>query len=328
MVNVYHEEDADLKALRNEVVAIVGYGNQGRAQALNMRDSGLSVIVGSVQDESWKRAVQDGFSVYPIREASELASMILLLVPDEVQPTVYEMEIKEKLTAGKALVFAHGYNIRYGFIKPPSHVDVLLLAPRMIGAHVRELFVKGSGAPAFVYVQRDATGRAKERVLALAKAIGATRAGAMEISFAEETELDHFTEHFTMPVIMRAFQLSFEVLVEEGYTPEAIVLEMYASGELSEVFDEMARVGLFKQLPLHSSTSQYGTLSYGPKVMPDETKKLIREVVREIKTGVFAQEWMREQNTAYPVFNRLRERAFGHPINEAEVRLRKTMRTS
>ena len=326
MVNVYYDKDADLSVLKDETIAVIGYGNQGRAQGLNMRDSGLNVIVGNIKDASWHEAVKDGFQVYSISEAAKLASIILLLVPDEVQSIVYEREIKDKLTSGKALVFAHGYNIHYGFISPSSSVDVLLLAPRMIGAHVRELFTKGSGAPVFVFVQQNATGRAKERVLAIAKAIGATRVGAMEISFAEETELDHFSEHFIMPVIMRALQLSFELLVEEGYTPEAIVLEQYASGELSEIFEEAAKIGLFKQMPLHSTTSQYGTLSYGPRVMPDETKKIIKKVIKEIKTGVFAREWMMEQNMGYPVFRKLKQMAFEHPINEVEHRLREMVK--
>lgn len=328
MVNVYYDKDADLSFLKDETVAVVGYGNQGRAQALNMRDSGLNVVVGSIKDASWDRAVGDGFNVYPISEAAELGTIILLLIPDEVQPMVYERDVKDHLKPGKALVFAHGYNIHYGFITPPENIDLLLLAPRMIGTYVRELFLKGSGAPAFIFVNQDASGRGKGRVLALAKAIGATRVGAMEISFAEETELDHFTEHFIAPVIMRCLQLSFEVLVEEGYTPEAIVLEQYASGELSEVFKEMAVMGLFKQMALHSTTSQYGTLIYGDRVMPDEVRKLIKQIVKEIKTGVFAREWMLEQKMGYPVFKKLKEMALKHPINDVERRLRDMIRIS
>lgn len=328
MVNAYYDEDADLSAVKDETIAIIGYGNQGRAQGLNMRDSGLNVVVGNIKDASWDMAAKDGFEVYSIGDAAELAGVILLLVPDEVQPEVFEEEVKNKLRPGKSLVFAHGYNIHYGFITPPKYVDVLLLAPRMMGVYVRELFVKGSGAPAFIFAHQNASGKAKEKTLALAKAIGATRAGAMEISFAEETELDHFTEHFIMPVIIRALQLSFEVLVEEKYTPEAVVLEHYASGELSEIFKEMAKVGIFKQMPLHSTTSQYGTLSYGKRVMPDETKKLIKEIIREIKTGVFAREWMMEQKTGYPVFKKLRQMVFTHPINEVERRLKEMVKIS
>jgi ketol-acid reductoisomerase len=326
MVRVYYDADADLRVLSDKTIAVIGYGNQGRAQALNMRDSGLRVIVGNIRDESWERAVEDGFEVHPISEASELAEVILFLLPDEVQPEVYNREVRNGLRAGKALVFAHGYAIHYGFIEPPRYVDLLLLAPRMIGTYVRELFLRGSGAPAFISVGQDASGEGLRRVLALAKAIGATRVGAMEVSFADEVELDHFSEHYTVPVIFRAIQLGFEALVEEGYPPEAVLLEMYASGELAEVFRAAARIGLYKQMSLHSRTSQYGTLTYGSRVMPDSAKGVIKEVIREIKTGRFAREWQLEQQAGYPMFKKLKEEALRHPLNEAEERLRRMIR--
>jgi len=188
---------------------------------------------------------------------------------------------------------------------------------------VRELYVKGHGAPAFIAVHQDASGRALERLLALAKAIGATRAGALEVSFAIETELDHFSEHYVAPLIARALLLSFEVLTEMGYPPEAVLLELYMSGELSEVAKAMALDGLYGQLPLHSRTSQYGQLLYAERVLPDGERQRIREIVKEIQTGVFAREWSLEQRLGYPVFRKLLERALKHPINEAERRLRK-----
>ena len=322
MVKVYHDGDADLSVLNGETIAVIGYGNQGRAQALNMRESGLEVIVGNIRDRSFARAQEDGFPAYPIAEAAERGTILFILLPDEVQPKVFESEIRPGLRPRKALVFAHGYNIHYGFLEPPQDVDVLLLAPRMVGRFVRELYERGTGAPVFMYAHQDASGRARERVLALARAIGASRVGAMEITFAEETELDHFTEHFVAPVISRAFILSFEVLTEMGYTPEAVVLELYASGELSEVAKAMAIDGLVKQLPLHSRTSQYGQLTYAERVMPDGEKELIRRIVREIKNGTFAREWQMEQQVGYPVFRRLLKRAMEHPINEAERRLK------
>jgi ketol-acid reductoisomerase len=327
MVKVYYDKDANLSILKDEKIAIIGYGNQGRAQALNMRDSGLDVIIGNIKDAYWDKAIEDGFDVYPISEAAKEGTIIFLLVPDEIQPMVYEENIKPNLAREDALVFAHGYNIHYGFIIPPRNIDVLLLAPRMIGASVRSLFKKGSGAPAFISVYQDVSGKAKERVLALAKAIGATRVGAMEISFAEETELDHFSEHFLWPVILRAIQLSFEVLVAEGYTAEAIVLEQWASGEASEVFKEAAIRGIFKQLSLHSTTSQYGQLLYGSYILPEkETKKRIRKIIKEIKDGSFARKWMMERKRGYPVFRKLKERALRHPINEAERRLKEKVK--
>lgn len=322
MVRVFRDEDADLSDLKGERIAVIGYGNQGRAQALNMRDSGLDVIVGNIRDRSFAQAEEDGFSTYPIAEAAKRGTILFILLPDEVQPRVFESEIRPHLKPGKALVFAHGYNIHYGFLEPPADVDVILLAPRMVGKFVRELYERGTGAPAFVYAHQDASGKAVKRTLALAKAIGATRVGAMEITFAEETELDHFSEHFIAPIISRALILSYEVLTEMGYTPEAVLLELYASGELSEVAKAMAVDGLVQQLPLHSRTSQYGQLTYAERVMPDEEKAFIRQIVREIQEGVFAREWQMEQQLGYPVFRRLLKKALEHPINEDERRLK------
>lgn len=322
LVKVYYDGDADLSVLRDETMAIIGYGNQGRAQGLNMRDSGLDVIVGNRRDEYWHRAVGDGFDVYPIDKASDLGDILFVLVPDEVQKAVYEGQLRDKLERGKALIFAHGYNIHYGFIAPPKYVDVLMIAPRMIGVGVRELFVKGSGAPAFIAVHQDASGKAKDRLLAIAKAIGATRVGAIELSFAEETEIDHFMEQAVWAAIMRVIQLSFEVLVEAGYPPEVVALELYGSGEAAEIFEEMARMGFYEQMKLHSRTSQYGTLTRGARITPDGVREIMKKTLEEIKNGVFAREWEMEQVQGYPVFKKLRDRASKHPINEAERRIR------
>jgi ketol-acid reductoisomerase len=326
MVNIYHEKDADLSILKNEVVAVIGYGNQGRSQALNMRDSGLKVIVGNIKDRSFNQSMEDGFETYLIPEAVKKASIVLILLPDEVQPYVYKDSIEPNLDKGDAIVFAHGYNIHYGFLKPREDIDVLMVAPRMVGKFVRELYESGSGAPVFFYAHSDATGRAKDRVLALCKAIGATRVGAMEITVAEETELDHFSEHFIAPVISRALILSYEVLTELGYTPEAVLLETYMSGELGEVASSLAKDGLVTQLPFHSRTSQYGQLIYADVVMPDEYKNLIRDIVKEIQTAEFARDWKLEQLLGYPKFNKLLKQAFEHPINQAEKKLREQVR--
>jgi ketol-acid reductoisomerase len=326
MVNIYHEKDADLSILKNEVVAVIGYGNQGRSQALNMRDSGLKVIVGNIKDRSFNQSMEDGFETYLIPEAVKKASIVLILLPDEVQPYVYKDSIEPNLDKGDAIVFAHGYNIHYGFLKPREDIDVLMVAPRMVGKFVRELYESGSGAPVFFYAHSDATGRAKDRVLALCKAIGATRVGAMEITVAEETELDHFSEHFIAPVISRALILSYEVLTELGYTPEAVLLETYMSGELGEVASSLAKDGLVTQLPFHSRTSQYGQLMYADVVMPDEYKNLIRDIVKEIQTAEFARDWQLEQLLGYPKFNKLLKQAFEHPINQAEKKLREQVR--
>jgi len=326
MVKVYHDEDVDLSAIASEMMGVIGYGNQGRAQALSMRESGLRVLVGCIRDETWDRAEKDGFKVLSVEEAAERGDCVFMLIPDEVQSEVHERQVLPHLTPGKALVFAHGYNIHYGFITPPGNVDVILVAPMMIGAAMRELFLRGSGAPTLVGVHQDATGRAWKRALAIAKALGATKAGAVESSFREETELDHFGEQVVAPAITRLLILSFEVLVEAGYTPEAAALELYASGEASEVMKAMAEVGLFKQLSLHSQTSQYGTLSRAPRIMPDGVKDVMMKTLEEIQTGVFAREWEMERRAGYPVFKKLKQRAFDHPINEVEQRIRELVR--
>jgi ketol-acid reductoisomerase len=326
VTNIYQDKDADLKVLKGETIAIIGYGNQGRSQALNMRDSGLKVIVGNISDASLERAKADGFESYSIKEASEKASIILLLLPDEVQPKVYEAEIKPAMKKGKALVFAHGYNLHYGFLKPQEDIDVLLLAPRMVGKFVRELYEKGTGAPVFFCVHQDASGKAMKRVLALAKGIGATRVGAMEVNVGDETELDHFSEHWIAPMISRVLILGYEVLTEMGYDKDAVLMETYMSGELGEVCSSLAKDGLVVQLPFHSRTSQFGQLLYADRVMPEDAKELIRELVMEIKLGTFAKEWQLEQILGYPVFNKLMEQAKAHPINKAEAELKERVK--
>jgi ketol-acid reductoisomerase len=326
LVKVYYDEDADLSFLKNKTIAVIGYGNQGKAQSLNMRDSGLNVIIGSIKDLGWSKAVKDGFKVYSIEEAAELGDIIFMLIPDEVQKEVFDKFIKNKLSKGKTLVFAHGYNIHYGFIVPPEDVDVIMVAPRMIGWGLRGLFVKGHGVPAYIAVYQDASGKAKETALAIAKAIGATRAGALELSFAEETEIDHFMEQATWAAIVRILLISFEVLVEAGYPPEVVSLELYGSGEAAEIMKAMAEMGLFKQMSLHSQTSQYGTLSRGSRVIEERVKNVMKKILNEIKLGIFVREWELEQMLGYPVFKKLKEDSFRHPLNKAEEEVRKLIR--
>jgi len=194
MAKIYYEDDADLSVLNDKTIAIIGYGNQGSAQAQNMRDSGLDVIIGNVRDKSWEDAKNAGFDVYPISEAAERADIVHILIPDEVQASVYESEIKDNLNEGNALMFSHGFNIRFKCIKPPEFVDVIMVAPKGPGILVRQTYLDGFGTPALIAVEQDYTGKAKETVLALAKAIGATRAGVLETTFTEETETDLFGE--------------------------------------------------------------------------------------------------------------------------------------
>jgi ketol-acid reductoisomerase len=321
MARFYFDDDADLRVLDGRRVAVIGYGNQGRAQALNMRDSGVDVMVGSIRDDGYARAEEDGFPVRAIGEAVEEADIIFLLLPDEVQREVYDEEVARRLRDGQTLNFAHGYNIRYGYIRPPAGVDVVMVAPRMIGVGVRERYLAGGGAPAFLAVEQDATGRAKTTALALARAIGATRAGVLETTFAEETELDLFTEQALWPAVFRTLMLSFDVLVEKGYQPEAVLLELYASGEASQVFKEMAEVGLFRQMRLHSQTSQYGTLTRSERMDAAPFRAVLEQALGEIRDGRFAREWEAEREGGYVRFESLRSQAMAHPINGVEETL-------
>jgi ketol-acid reductoisomerase len=322
-MEAYHDADADLELLRNKTLGMVGYGNQGRAQALNLRDSGLEVMIGAVRDESAEKAESDGFPVVSIAEAAEQSDVLSLLIPDEVQRLVYNEAIHPKLRPGQTLNFAHGYNIHYALIVPPKNVDVIMVAPRMIGAIVREAYKQGGGSPAFIAVAQDASGRALQTALALAKGIGATRAAALKATFAQETELDLFQEQGLWPLLVRTMLTSYEFLVEKGFPPEMVALEMYGSEEAAEVLREMARVGFFKQMRLHSQTSQYGTLSRGSRVpFASDIRSFMEKAMQGIRDGSFAEEWRREQVSGYPAFEKLRAEAGTHPMNVAEEKVR------
>ncbi|MEM2848750.1 MAG: ketol-acid reductoisomerase [Candidatus Bathyarchaeia archaeon] len=317
MAEVFYDKDAELSVLNGLTVAILGYGNQGRAWALNMRDSGIKVLVGNIRDEYWFKAEEDGFKVLPLNQASADSNVICLLLPDELQPIVYREHVEANLAEGKMLVFAHGFSVRYGLIKPPVFVDVALAAPRMIGSGVRRLYTLGSGAPALLAVKQDYSGMAWRKLLALAKALGFTRVGALKSSFEEETELDLFTEQAVMPIILSAFINAFEILSEAGYSSEAIILELLASGELIEVFRQVCKLGLMGQLPLHSRTSQYGQLSRIQRFI-GIVEKPMRLSLEEIRSGSFSTELILEQKSGYVNFRKLMEEAVDHPLCYAE----------
>lgn len=325
-MHVIRDDEADLRHLLDKTVAVIGYGNQGRAQALNLRDSGVRVLVGSIRDAGAEAAEADGFEVVPIADACARADALALLIPDELQREVYDRDVAPALRPHQVLDFAHGYNIHFGLIRPPADVDVILVAPRMIGAEVRRSFERGGGAPAYVAVAQDASGRARAVALAWAKGIGATRAGVLETTFAQETELDLFAEQGVWPIIVRDLLLSYEVLVEAGFPPEMVALELYGSGEAAEIFRAMARRGLIEQMRLHSQTSQYGTLSRGPRMLADDARERLRQALAAIRDGSFAREWAEEQQRGYPVFERLRSEARAHDINRAEVLGREMLR--
>ena len=326
MVKVYYDEDADLSVLKNETVAIIGYGNQGRPHALNMRDSGVNVIVGNAQDSYFDQAVKDGFKVYSISEAAKLATIIDIIVPDELQKEIYETHVKQYVTKGKMLVFASGYSFHFSLVVPPKDVDVVDMFPLTIGAYVRERFVKGQPNNAYMAIGQDATGKAKQKALALCKAIGAAKGGVIETTFANEIEINLFLEQTIWPAIHRLFTLGFEVMVEAGYPPELLLTEFYLAKEPSEIFALAADLGFFEQAKLHSRTSQYGTLTRARRIIKDDMKDTMREHLREIQTGLFAREWALEQASGYLVFNKLREESLKHPMNDVEKEVKKKLR--
>ena len=309
MAEIYHDDDADLDVLEDQTIALVGYGNQGRSQALNLRDSRVNVIIGNIRDHAYEAAKQDGFSVSSIAEACAQADVMILLVPDEVMPEVFKTHVAPNLVPGNLIVFASGYNIAFNLITPPAYVDVALVAPRMIGIGVRETFVAGSGFPSFVGVHQEATGDAKARMLAIAKAIGSTRAGCIEMSMHDEATLDLFTEQAFGPAFGRVLMTAIELLIEAGYPPEAVLLELYLSGEFAYSFEKMREVGMMKQMDFHSRTSQYGTVTRGARFMSlaKPIKEKMSEVLEEIRSGSFADEWSNQQPTATALFERIRE---------------------
>ena len=322
----YHDEDADLGALVNETIAVVGYGNQGRSQALNLRDSGLKVIVGNIGDASKDRAREDGFEAFDIAEAVRRADVVMLLIPDEVMPEVWARDVRPNLKQGACVSFASGYTITFGAIVPEPHLDVVMIAPRMIGPGVRDRFVDGKGFPSFVGVHQDATGRAKPRMLALARGIGSTKTGCLELTFAQEAHLDLFTEQGFGPMMGIALRQSIELLVEQGYPPEAVVMEIFASGELGYAMQRAADTGLFAQHAFHSHTSQYGSMTRSARVMDIDLKARLLAHLDDIRSGRFAAEWKAEQQNGLQLFNQMKEMARFHPLFDWEQRTRKAFR--
>jgi ketol-acid reductoisomerase len=309
MSRIYHDHDADLAALSGQTLAVVGYGNQGRSQALNLRDSGLQVIVGNVEDASLERARDDGFEASSIAEACARADAILLLVPDEVMPEVYERDVAPSLRSGALLDFASGYNVAFDLIHPPAHVDVVMVAPRMIGPGVRDAYVAGPGFPSFVGVHQDASGQARQRMLALAKGLGSTRAGCIEMSLKDEACLDLFTEQGFGPAFGRVLTTAVETLVDAGFPPEAVLLELYLSGELAYTFEKIREVGLLRQMDFHSRTSQYGSITRSGRFaqFAEPLRERMQEVLEDIRSGSFAEEWTGQQASAQETFAKIRE---------------------
>jgi ketol-acid reductoisomerase len=328
MGTIYHDSDGDLSTLSEQRIAVVGYGNQGRSQALNLRDSGLRVTVGSIRDDTHEQAEADGFEVLSIDDACRPADVVMLLIPDEIMPAVYAEHVAPHLVAGNLVAFASGYNVAFELIRPASELDVVLLAPRMIGLGVRDTFVEGSGFPSFVGVHQDASGSALARLLALAKAVGSTRAGCIEMSMHDEASLDLFTEQAFGPAFGRVMMTAIDLLVGAGYPPEAVLLELYLSGELAYSLEKIREVGMLKQMDFHSRTSQYGSMTRGARFLSLDgpIKEKMSEVLEEIRSGAFAREWSEAQETAGTLLDKLRDARDQIPLAQWERETRAALR--
>ncbi len=326
MAKIYYEEDVNPDALKGEKIAIIGYGNQGHAHAQNLKDSGLEVIVGLRSGSpAIERARLDGLAVTTVEEACGEADMIMLLIPDDRQPAVYEKCIKPGLTEGKALLFAHGFNIHFNQIVPPENVDVMMVAPKGPGVLVREAYLEGKGVPALVAVQQDYTGRALERALAYARGLGATRAGVIETTFKEETETDLFGEQVVLcGGTTELIKAAFETLVDAGYQPEVAYFECLH--ELKLIVDLIQARGISGMRARISDTAEYGDMTRGKRVISSSTREEMKRILEEIQNGVFATEWILENRANRASFEAMRKKEANHPIEEVGKRLRSMMK--
>jgi ketol-acid reductoisomerase len=325
MAKIYYDNDADLALIRAKKVAVIGYGSQGHAHALNLKESGAQVRVG-LPDNSQSRAKAEaaGLAVSGIAPAAQWADVIMMLVPDTRQAAVYKQCIEPHLSAGKMLMFAHGFNIRYGTINPPVNVDVTMIAPKAPGHRVRELYQEGAGTPALVAVYRDATGKAKALALSYGKAIGVTRAGVLETTFAEETETDLFGEQVVLcGGVSWLIKAAFETLVKAGYQPEVAYFECLH--ELKLIVDLMYRGGLNYMRYSVSDTAEHGDYTGGPRIISDQTRKEMQHMLKEIQDGTYAKKWISENEQGRPWFNEVRKREQEQLLEQVGAKLRAMM---
>ncbi|KPV45591.1 ketol-acid reductoisomerase [Alicyclobacillus ferrooxydans] len=324
MAQMYFDDDVTLNALQDKTVAIIGYGSQGHAHAQNLRDSGVDVIVGLRRGKSFAKAEEDGFRVMSVGEATAQADVIMVLLPDEKQPAVYEAEIAPNLSSGKALAFAHGFNIHFTQIVPPADVDVFLAAPKGPGHLVRRVYVEGGGVPALIAVQQDASGNAKDIALAYVKGIGAARAAVIETSFQEETETDLFGEQAVLCGGMSALiKAGFETLVGAGYQPEIAYFECLH--EMKLIVDLIYEGGLEYMRYSISDTAQWGDFTAGPRIVTEETKATMKQLLKEIQDGQFAKQWVLENQVNRPVFNAVNRQEQQHLLAVVGSELREKM---
>jgi ketol-acid reductoisomerase len=322
MARMYYDADANLDLLAGKTIAIIGYGSQGHAHALNLKESGINVIVGLYPgSKSAAKAKDAGLTVHTVADAAKAADWIMVLLPDEVQKTVYKNEIEPNLSEGNVLSFAHGFNIHFGQIVPPDNVDVVMIAPKGPGHLVRRTYTQGEGVPCLFAIYQDASGQARDRAMAYAKGIGGTRGGILETTFREETETDLFGEQVVLCGGLSALiKGGFETLVAAGYQPELAYFECLH--EVKLIVDLIVEGGLAKMRDSISNTAEYGDLTRGPRVVTDETRKEMRKILSEIQSGQFAREFVLENQAGKPGFTAMRRQEAEHPIEEVGKDLR------
>ena len=323
MAKIYYQEDCNLSLLEGKTIAVIGYGSQGHAHALNAKESGCHVIIGLYEgSKSWKRAQEQGFEVYTAAEAAKKADVIMILINDEKQAKMYKESIEPNLEPGNMLMFAHGFAIHFGQIVPPADVDVTMIAPKGPGHTVRGQYQEGKGVPCLVAVHQDATGQAKEKALAYALAIGGARAGVLQTTFREETETDLFGEQAVLcGGVCALMQAGFETLVEAGYEPESAYFECIH--EMKLIVDLIFQSGFAGMRYSISNTAEYGDYATGPKIITEDTKKAMKQVLTDIQDGTFAKNWLLENSVNCPNFHAMRRRAADHPSEVVGAELRK-----
>ncbi|MEK3902890.1 MULTISPECIES: ketol-acid reductoisomerase [unclassified Paenibacillus] len=323
-VTTYYEKDAELSVLKGKTIAVIGYGSQGHAQAQNLRDSGLQVVIGLREGKSFEAAKNDGFEVLSVAEAVSRADVVQILMPDETQASVYKNDIEPNLKNGAALMFSHGFNVHFGQIVAPKDADVLLVAPKSPGHMVRRTYVEGFGVPGLIAIEQDATGNAKAIGLAYAKGIGCTRAGVIETSFREETETDLFGEQAVLcGGVSELIKAGFETLTEAGYAPEMAYFECLH--ELKLIVDMVYEGGLSSMRDSISNTAEYGDYVTGPRIITAETKKAMKEVLSDIQQGKFARDFILENQSGRAFLTATRRNEAAHPVEVVGSQLREMM---
>ena len=325
MAKIFYDKDADPAYLANKTVAVIGYGSQGHAHALNLNDSGIKVVVGLQRDSRrWDKVIQDGLKVMEVEEAVRVADIVMILVPDEIQSKLYKEKIAQNLTGGKALAFAHGFNIHFGQIEPSTDVDVFMVAPKGPGHLVRRTYKEKFGVPALLAIYQDATGNCWNIGMAYAQGIGGARAGVIETTFKEETETDLFGEQAVLcGGVTQLIQSGFETLVEAGYQPEIAYFECLH--ELKLIVDLIYEGGIGRMRYSISNTAEYGDLTRGPRIVDDRTKQEMKKILSEIQSGEFAKEWILENQAGRPVFKAMERMAAEHQIETVGANLRSMM---